>query len=463
MREQAEGTSLWRRSGALRWTVYLLLIFVVPQSILWVTLDTINRRKVEQKLQALRDAGEPVTRSEAAPAPVPDDQNAAVLYQQVIRVDFNNYSNSTNVSLLEATGHSDLIIHEFDRDGSKAAEARAVLNDPAVISILETLEEGSMRPECVFPLHWEDGAMMLSPHYPQMREAARWLARKARLCAMDGDPDGAMRWLAVLFRMSDHTAREPAFISLLVAGAIRGIGLSELEWALSEGTPSAQAANDLLDCLGRLDVKERFNQALPSERALGIDIYTLLRRPDQGYYWPETESLREGGLAYCYRFGVFRPLYNADLIEYLTRMEDMIRRSSQVPATSAPPPTPRRRGPFGLDLDLKRAVDLFSYPDLYLNARDRAIMRIDIAEVAMALTLYRIEHGEYPATLDELQATLDWELPQDFFAGAPMSYQRRGDGFTLYSFGPDRDDDGGVKGKRKDGDSVWECDVGQGD
>ncbi len=57
MREQVEGTSLWRRSGALRWTVRLLLIFVVFPATLWVTLDTINGRKVERKLQAIRDAG----------------------------------------------------------------------------------------------------------------------------------------------------------------------------------------------------------------------------------------------------------------------------------------------------------------------------------------------------------------------------------------------------------------------
>ncbi len=403
MREQAEGTSLWRRSGALRWTVYLLLIFVVPQSILWVTLDTINRRNVERKLQVLRDAGQPVTMSELAPAPVPDDQNAAVLYQQVFRIDYSS-GGSTNSSLLEATGHSKLIESEFSYDGSKAAEARVVLNDPSVISILETLEQASLRPECVFPLRYDGGWSSILTRLSQVRQAARWLSRKARICTMDGDPDEALRWFAVLFRMSDHTAQEPAPFAQLVAITIQRIGLPELERTLSETTPSPEATQDLLDCLERLDVKEHFNRALPSERATGIDTYERFRHPHQkDDWWTGFRSFPVTRLGYCYRFEVLRPLYYADLSKYLTRMDEEIGRSARVPAPPEPPPTPQRRRPFGLDLKLTQLVDILYYSGSMFGRRDTAIMEIDIARVAVALTLYEIERGEYPATLEELQ------------------------------------------------------------
>jgi len=453
-----KGTSLWRRSGALRWTVYLLLIFVVAPATLWVTLDTINRRNVERKLQALRDAGDPVTTAELAPAPVLDDQNAAILYQQIFRVDFDDPSRSKDC-LLEATGHSGLIERQFVKDGSKATEARAVLNDPAVISIFETLEEGSRRPDCVFPVRWEDGVTVPRPYnLVQMPQAAEWLCAKVRLNIIDGDADEALRWIGVMFRMADHAAQDPTYQAQSVAIGIRKIGSAELERMLSRATPSAEATQDLLDYLRRLDVKERFDQAVRGERAMGIDTYALLRQPRPGYDWA-TESK---GLLYCYRFKAFRPLYNADLSKYLTRMEEVLEQSAQVPSPPPQRPAPERRAPFGLDLHLTQGVDIFAEPSRRFNYRDSVTMRINMARVALAATLYKIGHGEYPATLNELQATLDWELPEDFFAGAPLKYQRRPDGFMLYSFGPDRDDDGG--GERRassrsysNGDRMWEC------
>jgi len=467
MRERMEGTSLWRRSGALRWTVRLLLIFVVFPATLWVTLDTINRRKVERKLQALRDAGQPVTMSEAAPAPVPDEQNAAILYQQVLRVDFKDQYQSRD-SLLGATGRNQLIVNEFGKDGSKADHAREVLNDPAVISILETLEEASLRPECVFPARREE-RWVASIHPLRLREAALWMSAKARLCTMDGDLDGALRWIDVIFRMADHASQGVTYNDQLNADGIQRSGLSQLERTLSEATPSAEATQELLDHLERLDVKQWSDRALQGERAKGIDLYEELRHPVHGYD-PAARSAEFPNmrLIYSYRFEVCRPLYNADLSTYLTRMDELVRRAAQVPARPETPHAraPRNHWPFGLKLDQIRAVDLF-YTSRYLpRMRDVAIMENDIGRVAVALTLYKIEHGEYPATLGELQATLEWELPQDFFAGAPMNYQRQGDGFLLYSFGVDRDDDGGARQQIQGSancDLVWLCDVEQGD
>ncbi len=455
---------VWRRSSALRWTVYLLLIFVVPQTCLWVTVDTINRGKVERKLQAVRDAGDPVTLAEAVPAAVPDEQNAAILYQQVFRVDFENFSHSKD-SLLKATGHSELIEREFCKDGSNADQARLVLNDPAVISILETLEEASKRPDCVFAVRWEKGAGALFPHLARLRQAARWLSAKARLCAMDGDPDEALRWLQVVFRTADHAASEPTTIAQLVAFALQRMGLRELERTLSEATPLAEATRDMLDCLESLDVKERFNQSLRGQRAMNLYIYSQLRHPRRGYDWvAESDLLSTEGLIYGYRFGVLRPFYNADRSKYLTATKEAIARSALVPAPPKPPAAPRRQGRFDLGLNLYQVVDLFGTSDREFDKRDTAIMENCIGRVALALTLYEIEHGEYPATLDELQATLDWKLPQDFFAGAPMTYQRQPDGFLLYSFGVDRDDDRGASRDApgryaEDCDLVWQLPV----
>jgi len=92
--------------------------------------------------------------------------------------------------------------------------------------------------------------------------------------------------------------------------------------------------------------------------------------------------------------------------------------------------------------------------------RDGAIARLDEFRIVLALKVYKQQHGAYPEGLGDLQRTLSWELPKDVFSGEAFRYQRKGEGFMLYSFGRDLDDDGGVREedrKYQDGDIVWEC------
>jgi len=87
---------------------------------------------------------------------------------------------------------------------------------------------------------------------------------------------------------------------------------------------------------------------------------------------------------------------------------------------------------------------------------------------ALRLQAWRAEHGHCPDTLDALQTDAIGGLPRDPFGDGPFKYRRDGDGYVLYSVGPDRHDDGGraveeVQGEQKDhavapgskGDYVW--------
>jgi hypothetical protein len=68
----------------------------------------------------------------------------------------------------------------------------------------------------------------------------------------------------------------------------------------------------------------------------------------------------------------------------------------------------------------------------------------------LALLRYKAEKGQFPEKLDELvPAGYLKALASDPFSGKPFAYKRVGEDFMLYSFGPDCDDDGGTRGKRK--------------
>jgi len=75
---------------------------------------------------------------------------------------------------------------------------------------------------------------------------------------------------------------------------------------------------------------------------------------------------------------------------------------------------------------------------------------------AVALEQFRAAHGDwYPASLSELTPDHLGATPSDPFCGQPLRYQKKGDGYALYSIGPDLKDDSGARKKGKDGDIVF--------
>ena len=78
------------------------------------------------------------------------------------------------------------------------------------------------------------------------------------------------------------------------------------------------------------------------------------------------------------------------------------------------------------------------------KSENRFEMQRDLNEVAFALAAYRIEHGAYPARLDDLKPVYLKEVPKDIFAGdADLHYALQNGGYLLYSVGPNGKDDGG--------------------
>jgi hypothetical protein len=82
------------------------------------------------------------------------------------------------------------------------------------------------------------------------------------------------------------------------------------------------------------------------------------------------------------------------------------------------------------------------------------------AQIVCALERYRLAHGEYPATLEELMPQFIDKIPFDLIGGQPPHYHRTSDGkFLLYSIGWTAKDHGGQSASKMDeGDWVWGAD-----
>jgi hypothetical protein len=84
------------------------------------------------------------------------------------------------------------------------------------------------------------------------------------------------------------------------------------------------------------------------------------------------------------------------------------------------------------------------------TAVEQARVRRTISHVAMALAIYRAEHGAYPASLDALKPKCLAELPKDPWSGKDFLYKPQKDGYVLYSVGPNGKDDGGRDASDRD-------------
>ncbi len=88
----------------------------------------------------------------------------------------------------------------------------------------------------------------------------------------------------------------------------------------------------------------------------------------------------------------------------------------------------------------------FVIPSIAMVIVTNAERKVQLAFLACALALraWKLERGEYPESLVDLTPEYLDAVPVDPFGyGEAMRYRRSGDGYTLYSVGPDGIDNGG--------------------
>ena len=99
-------------------------------------------------------------------------------------------------------------------------------------------------------------------------------------------------------------------------------------------------------------------------------------------------------------------------------------------------------------VDGKIAVSaaLLPEPARFVNQGAEAVARLRLARTVLAVERYRLKHdGALPTSLADVTAELFGGVPEDPFDGQPMRYKELpARGYTVYSVGADRKDDGGT-------------------
>ena len=424
------------KRGARGCGLTVLALLVVGAAV-WLTAYLYYGHQVAVQLAQIRAAGEPTTLAEIAPKPVPDDQNAAVLYQQVFQIHSRGIGNAAELVGFSGLGNGAAVNKYLDSPEDPAAQhaAWALLREPEAQRRLELLRQASLRPDCVFPRDWDERAAVAL--LTRFREAGYWAAGQAQMLASQGHPDAALEWVLVDLRMARHAAMSQlGLIGELTAQVIEAAALRAAEAVLSKSSPSPTALTRALRVEAQIDPYASVRAGLVEGRARGA--WAFRQGGIMASVVLEVDEPMPGSaaaVALDCAGAVMTPVLRRDEVTYLRMMATEIA-AAGMPLRDVQGP-PWLTGQQEMEDALPRwspaarwMVPLFFQIGV---RRDWTAARLRQFQIALELKLYRGQHGSYPGSLEELGKDIGHPLPTDPFSGQQSAYQRNGEGFTLNS------------------------------
>ncbi|UCH34088.1 MAG: hypothetical protein JSV65_16275 [Armatimonadota bacterium] len=445
---------------ALRVALVVIVVVVAVYLLLLVELQ----RALKPRLERLHALGVPQTWAELVPPPIPDDENAAILYEQAF------------AQLNLQQGRQAIWDYVADQGPGRAslrAQVEFILTSNE--AALDLVKEGAARPRCRFAQDWAESPYAQwsnSPHLPALmtlRQSARLLAAESLLAADGGDAERAFDSLRAGLGLSAHALSRPPLIGYASGIACEAITLNALPDVLEGIDLSADDCRLLYDGLERLDLDDTFRDVLIGDAFEALWLFEvtdnepakareMLLGEMRVYEVPSGMKMR----AFSFRLR----LYTSSL----TRLPRLGEEIAYCDAAEQAFALAKAEGPEAVVKWQALHDRLSATPSYHLitrghapsarvgMARYRAVTLRNAMQVALALEAYHTEHGAYPDSFDALRDYPGWPLPKDPYSGKDFAYSRKSDGCVLYSWSEDLDDDGGraFLSHGLDGDWVWE-------
>ncbi|MEZ6192906.1 MAG: hypothetical protein R3C45_16660 [Phycisphaerales bacterium] len=308
---------------------------------------------------------------------------------------------------------------------------------------------------------------VLLPHLGPMRNLAKLLAADAERAAMVGDGDTALADALAIQRIAQHANEHPLLIDGLVCLSIRKLGyrtvqrvlishpdlwhdsqLRDLAHAIAAQNVSLEAWFNterlwFYDFLQRTYTDDGAGGGQITKQ--GIEDLKTYGSPEDPFGLTPSSPLVIAGLPAASVIvaprGEMKRMYD-NLMDQATldgqkplwQRGDSPDLDERVEAIASSNFTRMRYLPIVLYMPALSSVSKTVEYDL--GTREGVM-------IGIALTLYRRQHGDWPATLDVLAPTYLPTVPVDRLTGKALCYVVTDDGPVVYSVGVDGDDDGG--------------------
>jgi hypothetical protein len=422
---------------------FYLLIFSLALIAAHQIFNLVVGLRLKAEFRRIRATGAPVTMTEAAPPKVPDNQNAAPLYQRA-------YEGLYGWPELDPI-YKYIAYLRYPKGGPPPPleQVSAVL--AANEDFFRLVESGSRLSVSRFPVDWEAGMMLRLPHRGILDNLTQLLLARALVAAKQGQSQQAWESLAAVIRIADQVGAEPDYSTLAVEENFVSSIFRNCREILGTAPPTETQCRYFYQVLKQAETSRPLDKFLEAQRAEGIWSFDYVRResPTRLVYGGGRHRRGPNLLENSWR--LFRPFWEPflklDELYYLRRMQQAIQ------AMKAPFPQSREQAG-ALERRTLTAAPHYAFitrmiwqPLQFTQFYYYGLQaQLQIMQVAMALRAYQIKLGKYPDTLAEL-SRLGWEIPLDPFSGKPLIYRKSGAGYILYSVGKNRKDDGGLPSK----------------
>lgn len=302
------------------------------------------------------------------------------------------------------------------------------------------------------------------------RDVARTLVLRAMLRLNEGKTEEAWEYLLACHRLARLIGQGPTLVEALVAITIDGMACKGDVALLGHGKLDAHKIAQMREqCDAFLELPSMIEKIDLGERLFCLDTITALARegPDA---IDDGEKKPEGSIA---SFKKSSSIASIDW-DYILRMQNEYL-DCMVDACRKPTRSKRMEAISLLDEKINREIEasrnwknmilaaifntrkarskmicqmmtalLMPAASAAIEASDRMTMQSELTDLAFALSAHRAENGAYPEKLAELIPKYIKSVPVDIFNHeAELKYSKIGDGFLLYSVGPNGTDDGG--------------------
>jgi hypothetical protein len=332
---------------------------------------------------------------------------------------------------------------------------------------LELIIEASKKPRYFMPFNGGNRTWtileVLIPHVRFIAEVHRPLLTRALLRLQQGDVAGFRQDLFAVHRLARLAGSAPTLVERLAAVTQLEIAACHAQRAaaLSGKLSSAELKSIAAELSEIGDLPSMRDGVNIGERYMGLDVMQSLAQLSPLQSARMLDQLQNGrpGMPVALMSLVPIPYEKAmrsinafhdgalaatQLSNYPQRMEALDRcEKSLAPAAEHSEFVKRLSGDWAAAYLLPAVVRAYQRSDV-------AHMERDLSRIALALAAFKIDHQDYPASLDELVPGYLRAVPLDVFSDKPLSYVKVGAGYKLYSIGPNMHDDDARTGKPAD-------------
>lgn len=427
-----------KRPRKLRRAISLFLRVIAVIALL-IAASVIERHfvlsaKIKAKLSKIRAAHEPVTLEEEAAyyEHLPLNADGAQLYKQAFTAVRTGGSHRFLKSAIELPMGTNTLPENL-----RVSMIKAVMDSQAAF---EPLQNAAALGPCRFPIDYTNGWAALMTHIADLTSCGR-LELCSGVLKSETNVDAAIESIARICKFGDSLNAQPDLIAVLAQFNLDYQAYDLSVWLLNHRILSSAQLTELQKIFSHREPAQWVDRSIIGDRPPTLALFDSTPGDFLAITAPQQITIsyallvrltrlfgnaKQDELTYLSRVEDVRAVASLPFPESLTEAEDLTRnirkeaRAKALLATGSILP------------GLIRVIDLKAQHDA----------RMHLIRTALAIEQYRLNYKVLPKELLFLQLS-DASILLDPFDGDSLGYNLSEQGYTLYSIGPDREDDGG--------------------